>query len=47
MVKNSRRSGKNLHLIIQDCEFSLNSFKLSDVNPLTLALICRFGVILV
>ena len=39
--KNTRRN-----LIIQECEF-LNGFKISDMDQLILALIVRFGVILV
>ena len=43
---NSRQSGEFLHLIIYDCGF-FNSFKTSDIDQLILALIFRFGVILV
>ena len=39
--KNTRRN-----LIIHECEF-LNGFKISDIGQLILALIFRFGVILV
>ena len=45
--KNSRIRLEFLNLIIHDSEFFLNGFKISDIDQLILALILRFGVILV
>ena len=45
--KNSRIRLEFLNLIIHDSEFFLNGFKISDIDQLILALIFRFGVILV
>ena len=46
--KNSRLHLAFLNLIVDSCEFFfLNGFKISDIDQLILALIFRFGVILV
>ena len=46
-LKNSRRSWEFLHLIVLTPAHFLNGFKISDTDQLILALIFRFGVILV
>ena len=45
--KNSRIRLEFLNLIKHDSEFFSNGFKISDIDQLILALIFRFGVILV
>ena len=39
--------GEFLHLIIRHCDFFFNRLNISDIDQLILALILRFGVILV